>query len=83
MRVFETTANGSFLFTDLPAGMEELFVPGKEIGFYHENGVRDSAEYYLRNEDERNKIAISGRARALAEHTYDMRMKKLLETCRL
>jgi spore maturation protein CgeB len=83
MRVFEATANGSFLFTDLPSGLDELFAPGREVGYYHEDDVRECAEYYLRNEEERKKIALKGRERALTEHTYDGRMKKLLETCGL
>lgn len=79
-RTFELLATGTFELTDAVPGMEELLEPGREIAVYHSaEEARALAERYLRQPQEREAIAARGRTRVLQEHTYEQRMKHLLE----
>lgn len=80
MRTFEIPGAGGFQITDYVGGMEEHFEIGEEIIAYqsHEH-FRELAEYYLKHEDERKKIARRGYERAVRDHTYEQRLKKVFE----
>lgn len=79
-RVFDVPACRSFLLTDYKEELEDYFVIGKEVICYkdHEDLCR-LVSYYLGNPLLRNKIAEAGYERVMAEHTYTVRMKRLLE----
>lgn len=82
-RVFDVPVCGGFLLTDHRWQMEHLLEPGKEIICY---GTPDEigalVSYYLRHESDRRRIIDAGRARILAEHTYDVRLAELTEIMR-
>jgi glycosyltransferase involved in cell wall biosynthesis len=79
-RTFETTGCGTFLITNYTPGLEKLFDIGKEIVVYNDlNDLDNKVNYYLENEEEREKIAKSGYKRAKKEHTYFERAKSLIE----
>lgn len=72
MRVLEVPATGSFLLTDGSRDMERVVLPGEHVAVYED--VDDCvrlAEYYLRNENEREQIALSGYNHIRAKHTYN------------
>lgn len=79
MRVFEVTGCGAFLLTDRPKGIESLYRVGKEIICYDdESEMRELANYYLDNLEERRTVAIRGQERAYGEHKYIDRAHMIL-----
>lgn len=80
MRTFEIPGAGGFQITDYIEGMEEHFEIGKEIVVYQfPVHFRELAEYYLKHDDERKAIAKRGYERAIRDHTYEQRLKKIFE----
>lgn len=80
MRTFEIPGAGGFQLTDYIEGMEEHFEIGKEIVVYQSpEHFRELAEYYLKHENERKAIAKRGHERAMRDHTYEQRLKKIFE----
>ncbi len=81
MRVFEGTACGALMLTDLVAnGLNELFEIGQEIITYQDDvDLLDKIAYYLEHERDRAIIAQAGHQRAITQHTYAHRMKAALE----
>jgi GT2 family glycosyltransferase/glycosyltransferase involved in cell wall biosynthesis len=82
MRVFEAMSTGSLLLTDDPglaSGLTELFTPGEDFVLYHPDNLVEQIAYYLKNDQEREAIAKSGREKVLAAHTYAHRAQALLD----
>jgi len=78
-RTFEATGCGSFLLTDRPNGIEELFSVGREIVCYDKlKELVELMNFYLNNRKEREKIASKGQKRAYRDHTAIHRMKKII-----
>lgn len=62
MRVFETLANGSFLLTDA-GNYPEGLVPGRHFVTYkNSSDAIDKIKYYVKNDSEREEIALQGNA---------------------
>ncbi|ODS33882.1 MAG: hypothetical protein SCARUB_00953 [Candidatus Scalindua rubra] len=83
MRVFEVLASGSMLLTDEArgSGLTELFQERKHIVIYRdEKELLELADYYIRNDGEREYIAIEGMEKVLKEHTYDHRAEEMIRT---
>jgi spore maturation protein CgeB len=79
-RVFEVTACGGFLLTDIREDIWSSFDVGKEvIGYRDLRELKEKVEYYLRHQDEREEIARHGMMRTLKDHTYMRRMEEVLE----
>lgn len=80
MRLYEATAVASLLITDKLPGLKELFKIGEEVAAYSTfEECIELIRKYLRNEEEREKIAKAGQKRTLEEHTYENRLQKLSE----
>ena len=79
MRLFEATGVGTLLLTDQLEGLDELFVPGRELVTYA-NGdeLVEKARWYLDHREERSAIAAAGQVRTLREHGYGQRMSELV-----
>ena len=82
MRVFEGLCSGSLLVTNaLPpdTGQEELFERGRHLATYDdEEELWHTLEFYLSNDDERQRIAQAGCEEVLRKHTYRHRMEAIL-----
>ena len=80
MRVFEAAGCGAFLLSDKPYSLEKHFDIGSEIVVYN-NGdeLVKAAKYHLNNSEEREAIGLRAQIRAYKEHTYEGRMKSLLD----
>ncbi|GAB6439420.1 glycosyltransferase [Bacillus luti] len=79
-RTFEIASTGSFQITDIRADLEKCYIPGVQIETFTSSiDFIEKAEKYLTNPAQRNKIAMAGFKRTLIEHTYDKRVKQLLE----
>lgn len=79
--VFYVAGCGGFqIADDSRQDLQNLFEPGKEIVLYRDfEELAALVGRYLKDGDERARIAESGRRRALAEHTYAHRMRKVVE----
>lgn len=83
-RIFEAAGAGACLITDSWTGIEEFFLPGREIL------VANSAEqivHYLRSTSKELacEIGANMRLRALRDHTYALRAREFetaIESCR-
>lgn len=85
MRYFEALSIGSMMLADMAhgSGLEELFIPTEEYVLYTDNTIVDVARYYLKHEEERERVANNGRKIAHAAHTYAHRVRDLIEVvCR-
>lgn len=79
-RLYEATGMGALLITDWKQNLHELFEPGKEVVAYHSpEECVELVQYYLEHEEEREAIALAGQQRTLREHTYDQRVRELVE----
>lgn len=80
MRVFETLSTGSFLLTNWIPSLGELFDDGKHLVTYKTlDEMVEKAKYYLKHEEEREKIAQAGYEEFIKKHTYKHRVEKILE----
>ena len=78
-RTFEIPATRSFQLTDMPREVNKYFKPKKEIVLYKDKReFKELVDYYLENDDERNKIVQAGYDRVVKEHTMVHRIKKML-----
>ena len=79
-RNFEIPGCRTFLLTSQVSGLEEYFVPGKEIStFDGREALLDKIRYYLVAEDEREEVAVAGYERVLRDHTYELRFRQMFE----
>jgi len=79
-RDFEIPGCGSLLVTKDTKEIAEYFVPGEEIITYNDaSDATEKIKYYLKNEDERERIAKKGYERVMREHTYEKRFLEIFE----
>jgi spore maturation protein CgeB len=79
-RTFEIPGAGGFLLTEYAPGLERFYSIGKEVEvFSDDHELVDKIQYYLKHEKERDLIARAGYHRTIHEHTYDIRMEKVLQ----
>jgi len=78
-RNFEIPAWRGFQLSQFALGVDDYFVPGKEIVLFSSlDELKRLIRYYLENDIERESIRTEGYRRA-AEHTYKKRMQEVLE----
>jgi glycosyltransferase involved in cell wall biosynthesis len=80
LRLFEVTGAGAALLADDSPMLRELFVDGEEIVLY--DGFDDciaKARWLIDHPEERERIAVSGHARTLRDHTTGVRARRLAE----
>jgi glycosyltransferase involved in cell wall biosynthesis len=79
-RLYTAVGCGAFFLCLRVDGIEEVFTPGREITvFDSEQEMIDMIKYYLSHDTERREIAENGRGRVLAEYTYEIRLKRMME----
>jgi len=83
LRLYEATGMGSMLITDMKDNLSEIFEIGKEIETYDSaEELIEKIKYYSKHDKEREAVANAGQKRTLQEHTYESRMKELLNILR-
>lgn len=76
-RNFEIPYHGGFQLTDYVPGLEDYFQVGKEVACYRTlSDLVTQLEYYLDNQEERERIRRQGFERAQAD-TYTERFRKI------
>jgi len=79
-RTFETPGAGGFLLSEYAPGLEKYYVTGKEIQTFEKTAeLAQKIRHYLAHPDERDRIANAGFERTARDHTYEIRMKALLD----
>lgn len=82
-RVFDAPACGGFVLTDYREQMEDLFDLENEVVVYTTpEEIPDLIREYLADDKKRKQIAHAARERILAEHTYEIRLEKLISLMR-
>jgi spore maturation protein CgeB len=80
LRIFEVVAGKSLLLTEHAENLEDFFEIGEEIETFSTiTEAKDKINFYLKNDSAREKIANSGHARFLKEHTSKIRLKNILQ----
>jgi spore maturation protein CgeB len=83
-RPFEIAACGGFCLSEPKKDLGSYFHLGEELVVFEDvEDLKLKLTHYLRHDDERREIAARGRARVLREHTYEHRVREMLEVLRL
>ncbi len=78
LRIFEALSARAFLLTDYCPELCELFQAGKELETFNSSEeLISKAEYYIRHDRAREKIAEQGHKKFLAEYTWEKRVADL------
>lgn len=80
LRVWDILGAGGFVLTNYQVELNSYFENGKELVYF--DGIDDclrKADYYLSHEDERMSIAANGLANVRKYHSYEMRIRCILE----
>ncbi len=79
-RTFEIAACGAFQLVDERQYLPEVFDASSEMSIFQSvDELPDKIDYFLSHPEERTQIAQRACARVLREHTYEHRMKELIE----
>jgi len=82
-RIFDVPACGGFVLTDHREQMEDLFDLETEAAVYRNpEEIPHLLAALLADPARRSKISMAARKRILAEHTYEMRLRRLLAVMR-
>lgn len=79
-RTFDIAACAGFQLSEYKEDIEDLFEIGREMVCYRTlDELKEQIHYYLLHPDERRKIGTAGRERVLKDHTYDNRLRQILD----
>lgn len=79
-RIFDVTACGGFLLTDIREDLWSCFEVGDEVVIYRDKmELKEKIRYYLEHPEERREIGEKGMNRTLKDHTYKKRMEEVVE----
>lgn len=78
LRDFDAPMSGSCYLTQQNEDLQSIYTIGREIATYHTvTECVERARYLLAHDHEREAMAIAGRARAVRDHTWDVRLRSL------
>jgi hypothetical protein len=80
-RLYETTGRGGFLIFPYIKGIEDEYELGEELITYTFDDwaeLRAAIDFYIMNDTRRKQILAAGMARTKRDHTYEVRLKKML-----
>jgi spore maturation protein CgeB len=78
-RTFEIPGAGGFLLTEYTPGLEMFYEIGKEIDVFHNTKeLVEKINFYLKNPELRDAIAIKGFERTIRDHSYEKRVEDIL-----
>jgi spore maturation protein CgeB len=79
-RLFEATGCGGFVLTEERPAVQDFFEPGREVATFDcRADLLEKVRYYLAHPEEREAIAQAGCRRVHRDHTYEIRLRRLLE----
>lgn len=78
-RTFEISACGTLQLTDIREDLSQHYTLGRDlVTFSTPEQLAALIHYYLRNEEERRRIALAGLYRTMSQHTYSERLMSML-----
>lgn len=78
LRDFEAPMSGAFYMVEYMDELQEFFEDGKEIVCYHDkHDLAEKAKFYLSHDAERERIRWAGHRRAVGEHTWQQRFRRV------
>ncbi|MCR5701996.1 MAG: glycosyltransferase [Lachnospiraceae bacterium] len=84
LRMFDTMGAGGFLLTNYQAEIPEYFEIGRDLEVYEsQEDLLNKIAYYLEHDDEREEIARNGQEKVKNEHSYKIKLQKILEMARV
>ena len=82
-RVFEVPASYGFLITDYVEDLEKNFHISRDLEVYRSiDDLIDKTEFYIKNQDIAEKIAVYGFSKVTKKHSYTARADMLLRACK-
>ena len=79
-RLFEVAGSGGFQICDEREEIKDLFKENEEIVLFKDiDELKDKIKFYLKSRDKAFEIASKARKRAIQEHTYEHRVKTVLQ----
>jgi spore maturation protein CgeB len=80
LRAMDIMGCCGFLLTNYQEDMLNFFTPGEDYVYYESRtDFMDKIGYYLEHEDERKAIAENGHAKVKAKHTYELRLREIID----
>jgi spore maturation protein CgeB len=80
LRPYEIACSGGLLFTQYSRELPDLFEPGKEcVAFRNADEMLAAWDRIERSPAEFDPVVENGRRRAIAEHTWEKRMQRILD----
>ncbi len=81
-RLFETIGRGGFIIHPYIKGIEDLYTDKELVtySFNDFNGLRESIDYYIDHDKEREQIRKDAYKRTVADHTYTSRVQTIINT---
>jgi len=78
-RIFDIPACGGFVLTDYREQMEDLFDLDSDVVVYRDpDEIPGLIRQFIKDDVRRKKISYNARKRILAEHTYELRLQRLM-----
>ncbi len=80
LRGYDILGSGGFLLSNYQIDLARHFIPGEDYVYYESRkDLMDKIGYYLKNEEERRNIAKNGHDKVMREHTFDVRLKQIID----
>ncbi|MCR4798314.1 MAG: DUF3880 domain-containing protein [Lachnospiraceae bacterium] len=80
LRVWDVLGSGGFLLTNFQAENPMYFKEGEDlVSFYSREDMVEKASYYMEHEEECRRIAARGRQTVEKYHSYEIRMKQMMD----
>lgn len=80
LRAFDIMGCGGFLLTNYQSDFLEFFNPDEDFVYFESvNDLKEKVEYYLNHDEDRLRIAESGYKKTREYHTFDSRLRSMLE----
>jgi spore maturation protein CgeB len=78
LRIYEATSCQALIITDYWSDLDKLYKVGKDLVVYKDGkDLKNKVEYFLKHENERKKIALSGYKQLNRKNTYNSRFKQM------
>ncbi len=80
LRCYDILGAGGFLLSNYQVDLARHFVPDEDYVYYeNREDLASKAAYYLKHDDERKAIARNAHDKIQREHTFDVRVKEIVE----
>lgn len=80
LRLFEIMCAGGFVIANYQTEIPDYFTVDKDVVVYESiPDLLNKIDYYLTHEDERMEIAANGQKKVLEHHTYDVRVRQMID----